>query len=254
MATEPTAQDAPTDSGNGAPTPEAPTTDVADVRKAAIAAGLQVFDSSEMHGLKSGERAKAEAEAAQMSVTLKSLQAEHAKLTEWKSQQDNQGKSEAELHREQFRAWQENDKAKDADIKAASKANEGLQKQLELERVQNRISILMPDANSPEMALMWAKDKVGKLLSTNDAGDLVWTEPSGIPHEGIAAAQKFQEWYALDGQKHLRSSNAPGPVTSGAPSAPSAAAPQRPTVSPGRSSMDNYLAGEDWDNQQKGKQ
>lgn len=248
-ATEPTAQDAPAESGNGTP-PEAPTVDKAEVRKAALAAGFQVFDSDEMHGLKSGERAKAEAEAAQIATKYQSLQAEHAKLAEWKSKQDNDGKSEAELHREQFRVWQETDKGKDADLKAASKTNEGLQKQLELERVQNKISLLMPDANSPEMALMWAKEKVGARLSTNDAGELIWTEPSGVPHEGIAAAQKFAEWYALDGQKHLRNSNVPGPPTAGSPSAPTPTEPGPYKRNPALNAMENYVAAEEWDKKQ----
>jgi len=249
MADEPTAQDAPVEGGNGKPADASPVPDVAAARTAAIAAGLQVFDSSEMHGLKSAERAKAEAEAAQTVAKYESLQAEHAKLAEWKSRQDNEGKSEAELHREQFRAWQESDKSKDADLKAATKANKDLQKQLELERVQNKISILMPDAQSPEMALMWAREKVGERLSTNDKGALIWTEPSGVPHEGVAAAQKFNEWYALDAQKHLRSGNVPGPPTSGAPSAPTPQEPPRPTIQPGRTSMENYIAGDDWDKQ-----
>ncbi len=248
MATEPTAQDAPAEGSNGSPPPEAaPATDKAEIRKAALAAGFQVFDSDEMHGLKSGERAKAEAEAAQLATKFQSLQAEHAKLAEWKQKQDNDGKSESELHREQFRVWQETDKGKDAEIKAGTKANETLQKQLELERVQNKISLLMPDANSPEMALMWAKDKVGARLSTNDAGELIWTEPSGVPHEGIAAAQKFDEWYQLDGQKHLRSGNTPGPPTAGAPSAPASTEPGKYQRNPALSNMENYVEAEKWD-------
>jgi hypothetical protein len=205
-----------------------------------------------MHGLKAAERAKAEAEAAQVAAKLASLQAEHAKLAEWKQKQDNEGKSEAELHREQFRVWQETDKSKDAEIKAATKANEALQKQLELERVQNKISMLMPDANNPEMALMWAKEKVGARLSTNEAGELVWTEPSGVPHEGIAAAQKFDEWYQLDAQKHLRSGHVPGPPTSGAASAPTPTEPGPYKRDPNLSAMQNYVAAEEWDKKRKG--
>ncbi len=223
-------------------------------RELLIKEGHQVLDSSAFHGIKTEAAAKANAEKEALAAKYDSLQAEHAKLTEKETARNNQGKSEAELHREQRNAWAETDKAKDTVLADAKKANTKLQARLDLERIQNKISILMPDAQSPEMAMMWAKDKLKKVLSTDDSGQLVWTDRGGVPHEGEAAKKMFTDWYAEDAQKHLRSSNVPGPVTSGAPAAPITQELQRPTYDLTKSSMENYEAGDAWDEKQRGRQ
>ena len=215
---------------------------------------LQLRATEPPHRLKNRrctERAEAEAKASEMAAKYDSLQAEHAKLVEKETTRNNQGKSEAELHREQRNAWAETDKAKDTTLKEAQKSAKALQALLDTERVQNKISILMPDAQSPEMAMLWAKEKIGKLLSTDDSGQLIWTDATGVPHEGEAAKKMFSDWWALDAQKPLRSGNVPGPVTSGAPSAPAPQAPQTQYVrNPALSQMENYVAAEEWAKQQ----
>ena len=238
--------------GNGTPATApaegaAPTFTPEQIREMAKAVGIQTFDSSEMHGFKTKIAAKTEAEKSELAAKFDALQAEHLKLAEWKAKQDNQGKSDAELHNEQRRAWLDADKAKDAQLAEAQKAAEALQRSLEKERVQNRIRGLMPDANNGEMALMWAEKYVGKFLSTDESGELVWTDPTGVPHIGVAAEKNFSDWYYSDAQKHLRSGNVPGPVTSGAPSAPTQTQQTSYVRNPALSQMENYAAAEEWD-------
>lgn len=241
------ADEAQPQEGNGTPAPAEDTVAAtAAARELLISQGHQVLDSSAFHGIKTEARAKAEAEKAQLQAEHDSLQAEHLKLAEWKAKHDNQGKSDAELHNEQRRAWLDADKAKDAQLAEAQKAAEALQRSLEKERVQNRIRGLMPDANNGEMALMWAEKHVGKFLSTDESGDLVWTDPTGVPHIGVAAEKNFTDWWALDSQKYLRSGHVPGPVTAGAPSAPSPQAPGPYQRNPALSQIENYAAAEEW--------
>lgn len=234
--------------GNGQANPKVDTqAALAAARELLISEGHQVLDSSAFHGIKTEARAKAEAEKAELAARFDSLQAEHAKLAEWKAKQDNQGKSDAELHNEQRRAWLEADKAKDAQLAEAQKTADALQRSLEKERVQNRIRGLMPDANNGEMALMWAEKHVGKFLSTDESGELVWTDPTGVPHIGVAAEKNFSDWYYSDAQKHLRSGNVPGPVTAGAPSAPTQTQQTSYVRNPALSQLENYAAAEEWD-------
>ena len=140
--------------------------------------------------------------------------------------------------------------AKYAEAQALEKQLTESKDALARERVQNKIRSLMPDSVNPELSLMWAERYVGKFLSTDESGQLVWTDPTGVPHLGPAAEKNFTDWWKLDAQKSQRSGNVPGPATSGAPSAPT---PQNQTAyarNPALSQIDNYAAAEEWAKQQ----
>jgi hypothetical protein len=252
------ADEATPDTGNGTPTPEsapAPTaTDPAAIRASALAAGFEVFDPSEMHGFKTKVAEKAEKKLAEAQAQLAAIQAENEKFAAQKKEQDSAGQSDSEKHRAERNEWRTRDEAAAKALKDEQKATADLKAQLNRERVQNRISALMPDAGNLEMAQMWADKHVGERLSTDESGQLVWTDPAGIPYYGVNAANQFNEWWQADDQKFLRTGNPPGPPTSGATSAP-APQPEQPFKrDPAKSAMENYLAAEAWDAQQRGKQ
>ena len=240
---------------NGAPAPaDDKVAALTAARELLIAEGHQVLDSSAFHGIKTKAAADAEARASEIATKYESLQAEHTKLSEWKAKLDNEGKSENELHASERRAWMDQDKERIALLEVANKETTDLQKSLERERVQNRIAGLMSNTTNPEAALMWADKYIGKLLSTNDTGQLVWTDPTGIPHVGPAAVKLVTEWWASDAQKFLHAGNAPGPPTGGAPSAPSPQTPEAFKRDPAKSAMENYVAAEEWDAKQRAAQ
>ncbi len=240
---------APVEGGNGTSTDDK-TAALTAARELLIAEGHQVLDSSAFHGIKTEAAAKAEAKYAEAQAKLEATQAENADLAKYKSSIENKDKSDNELHNERQRAWQTSDKEKDAAKIALEKQLTESKDALARERVQNKIRSLMPDSVNPELSLMWAERYVGKFLSTDESGQLVWTDPTGVPHLGPAAEKNFTDWWKLDAQKSQRSGNVPGPATSGAPSAPT---PQNQTAyarNPALSQIDNYAAAEEWAKQQ----
>lgn len=193
---------------------------VAAARDLLIAQGHQVLDSSAFHSIKTTAAAKAEAKLVEAQANLDAAKAENASLAEYKAGIENKGKSENELHTEQRRAWQAKDVESATALSAANEQLAQAQASLARERVQNRTAVLMPGATNPEAAQMWADRHIGKMLSTDDAGQLVWTDPTGTPHIGIAAEKLVSEWWSQEGQKFLHAANVPGPSTAGAASAP----------------------------------
>ena len=220
---------------------------LAAARELLISEGHQVLDSSAFHSIKTSAAAQAEAKYAEAQAKLDSTQAEMQRLAEYKAKIENKDKSDAELHAEQRRAWQAADEERKVAIEAANKSLADAHAALAKKRVSNRIAALMPGSTNPEAAQMWAEKHIGKMLSTDDSGQLVWTDPTGTPHIGIAAEKNVSDWWSMDGQKFLRSGHAPGPVTAGAPSAPTPQEPQRPTRDPALSAMENYIRAEEWD-------
>jgi hypothetical protein len=239
----------PAEGGNGTPatpTPEDTAAAVQAARDLLVAQGHQVLDSSQFHGIKTEASRAAEAKAAEAQARLDALEAEHQKLAEFKRRIEDKDKSDAQLHAEQRRAWQEEDRKKLEAIETAKSQAEELQKQLERERIQNRIVGLMHNATNAEAALMWADKHVGARLSIDERGELVWTESTGTPHVGVAAKNQFESWWNQDSQKFLRAGNPPGPPTAGAPSSP---APKEDKFVPDPSATfeENLRAADEWD-------
>lgn len=210
-------------------------------RELLMAEGHQVLDSSAFHGIKTKAAAAAEAQLSELAAKHESLQSEHAKLADWKTKLDNEDKSENELHASERRAWMEADKGRIAELDVANKAAAELQKSLERERVQNHLVTLVSSATNTEAALMWADRHIGKMLSTDETRNLVWTDLTGVPHVGPAAAKLVSDWWHSDEQKFLRASNEPGPATTGAASAPAQKSTEYQQLDPHKHSFEQRL-------------
>lgn len=196
---------------------------ISDARRLLIDSGHHVLDSRAFFGLKEDAAKPYKAAALAAQEKLDALQAEHDRLAEFKRSIDDKGKSESELIAQRQAAWEQSNREKDEAIARAASEKDALEAQLRRERVQNKLSRLMTGSTNPDAAMMWAEKQIGAYLSTNDDGDLVWTDQTGIPHVGAAAKKMVSEWWGLDEQKFLRVGHEPGPPTSGAASA----APQK---------------------------
>ena len=214
-----------------------------------LANGQHVLGSEEFHGVKQKAAEKAKREASDLAAQLEAERAEKAELARYKAEVENKGKSEMELLQERQRAWEQSDAEKQAAIDAATKERDDLSEQLQRERVENRVRSLLAGATNADAAMLWAREKIGSMLSVNEAGDLVWTDPRGVPHEGQAAANLVTEWWA--DQKFLQSSKPSGPPTTGAPAAPSQTAPQKPERQPFEELRDYLIRVEKWQAQQQ---
>jgi len=208
--------------------------------------GHQVLDSSAFHGVKTAAAAEGEAKYAKAQAALDKVMAENKALADYKAGIENQGKTEAELLAQRQIAWEQSDAEKNTAAKELQKTNDGLKAQLQRERVENRIRSLMVNSTNDDAALMWAQKHIGERLSTDEEGQLVWTEPTGTPHIGVAATKLVSEWWAQDSQKFLHNGNVPGPPTSGAPS-PAPQAQTEFTPDPTKSRLDNMMAAEEFD-------
>jgi hypothetical protein len=213
--------------GNGTPTPEEHAAKIAEAKAFLTSdeVGLNVLGSEAFHGLKT-DAAKPHIEAnAALQKQYDSQAAELAKLTEWKTKLDNEGKSESELMAQRQIAWEKTNTKNQAALKVAEKERDTARAQLAQERVENRLVGLLTGSNDAEMSLLWARKEIGEFLSTDESGQLVWTQPDGIKIEGKAAGLKVSEWWAMDRQKYLQSGNVPGPPTAGSATAPTPPGP-----------------------------
>lgn len=213
-----------------------------------LSQGHQVLDSSAFHGIKTQAAEKAESKYAEAVANLEAVRAENQQLADYKAKIENKGKSDSELHAEQRAAWKAQDEARQQEVDTASSALETAKAALATERVQNRIATLMPNSTNTEAAQMWASKHIGKMLSTDEAGQLVWTDPTGTPHIGVAAEKLVSDWWADDSQKFLRAGNVPGPPTGGAAAAP-AAKPDRYVNNPSLTFDENLRAADAWQKQ-----
>jgi hypothetical protein len=245
------ADDAQPAEGNGTPAPDG---DATAAHVAAVAAaeallkgeGHEVLNSADFHTLKTAEREKAEAQRDEALAKLEVEQSERIKLADYKARIENEGKSESELHALQRTEWKLRDDEAAKALTASENRSKELHERLANERVQNRIISLMPNTTNTEASLMWAQKHIGEKLSTDDSGQLVWTDKAGTPHVGINASNKFTAWWGEDGQKFLHAGNVPGPVTGGAPAAPTPKS-DKYVNNPEMSFDENLRAADRWD-------
>jgi hypothetical protein len=229
--------------GNGAS--QASTDDksaaIAEARDLLISAGHQVLDSSQFHGIKKSAAEKAERQAAELAAQLEAERAEKAELAAYKAEIENKGKSELDLLTERQRAWEQANAEKESIIENERQRVAVLEKNLQRERVQNHIRGLLSNSVNSDAALMWAEKHIGSMLTTDDDGQLVWTDPTGIPHVGPAASNLVSEWWQA--QKFLHASAVPGPQTNGSPTV----TPPKPETfqrDPNKSLIENMLLAE----------
>lgn len=228
--------------GNGKPAEM----DTQAARQHMLDKGYQLFSSEEMHSFKEREAKPYLIRAEKAEADLAAIRAEYEKLSAWKSELDNKGKSESELMAQRQREWEKSDREKEDRLTAAQKQREDLENQLKRERVQNKLSRLLVNSTNPEMAMMWAEKHIGPMLSTNEQNQLVWTDVRGVQHVGVAAENMATEWWNEDAQKSLRLGNAAGPPTAGAPSPAPSSQPKPPERNPAETQAEYYIRLEDW--------
>jgi hypothetical protein len=195
-------------------------------RELLLSQGLQVLDSGAFHGIKANAAEPHKAKAEHLESELALRNAELEKLAAYKAKIEDKDKSESELWQSRLREWEKQTREYQDKLADAEKAKQATMEQLATERVHNRLRGLLTNSTDSDISLLWAQREIGERLSVDDSGNLVWTDPAGVPHVGIAAENLVKEWWQSDRQKALQTSNAPGPVTAGA----AAPAPKPPEV------------------------
>jgi len=214
---------------------------VESARELLLKAGLHVVEPEKFHEIKTNAAKPEKDRANALEQQLAKMKTEYEALAKYKQDQENAGKSEAEILKQRQAAWEKENAQNQTALEEHQKTIEVLKSQLNQERVENRIKAILSDSTNTDAALMWAQKHVGNRLSIDDENNLVWTTPTGVPHIGVAAVNLLKEWWESPAQGFLRKSSPAGPDTKGAPNNPQKSNGEYQRLDPAKSTLAERL-------------
>lgn len=198
-----------------APTPE----QVEQARRLIQQAGLYVLPAEAIANIRGRAERQAEQELAQLRAQLEELKGQQPadRPAQAEDSTDPEARRllaerQAEWERRQAEAQREIERLR-ADLDARSRA---LQERV----VAGALSRLLTGAVDPELAAVWAKNKLGT-LEADEAGQLVLTDRAGVTMTGAVAEQAIRDWWRT--QTHLHAAPPAGPPTGNGSPAPAPA-------------------------------
>lgn len=193
------------------------TTQIDAARELLTEQGLNVLDSEAMGKRLAREKAPLERDLKALQEQMEKLNASNAELKAYRKEIEDKDKTELELWESRQKEWEKADQQRQSELEKAMSELESERARNKEFRVNLKLRDMLTDAINPEIALMWASQKL-QGLSVSDSGDLVYTEPTGVAHEGLAAEKIVSDWWAA--QTDLQVAKAPGPDTRGNSKAP----------------------------------